>query len=106
MKINELLTKDKINVLRENLINHFNNILEKDVDVNDVKSEDYVSNNDLSLIKDVSLSSIMVMKKKGYTTRQILTTYQNEKKDPIEKLKNQLSGLSDDVLKSMGITRI
>lgn len=87
MKTSELLNKDDV---VNNIINTINELMDKDVD--------QLSNNDLSLLKNVSLSSISAMKKKHYTNEQILITTKNGPKNIETTIKSSLCNMSDDEL--------
>ena len=86
MKTSELLNKDDV---INNIINTIDELMDKDVD--------QLSNNDLALLKNVSLSSISAMKKKHYTNAQILTT-RNGARNLETIMKSALCNISDDEL--------
>ena len=95
MKTSELINKD--NVLND-IINTINELMDTEVD--------QLSNNDLALLKNVSLSSISAMKKKHYTNAQILTTTKGPK-DIKTIIKASLCNLSDAELEAaFGLVRV
>jgi hypothetical protein len=82
----------------ENHINTLNILFNKDFD--------RLSNNDMAFIKNVSLSSIMAMKKKHYTNDRIMTTFAHQPKDETTVIKSAIAGLTDDQLAELGLSRI
>lgn len=87
MKTCELINRDDV---VNNIITTIDTLMDIDVD--------QLSNNDLALLKNVSLSSISAMKKKHYTNEQILTTTKNSPKNIETTIKSSLSSMSDDEL--------
>lgn len=82
----------------ENHVNALNVLFDKDFD--------QLSNNEMAFVKNVSLSSIMSMKKKKYTNDQIMTTFAHQPKDKTTVIKSAIAGLSDEQLAELGLSRI
>ena len=96
MKTNELLN-------REDVINTIIATIDELMDA----EVDQLSNNDLALLKNVSLSSISAMKKKNYTNAEILTTTKNSNKSNTTTIKSAIASLTDDELfAQFGLRRV
>lgn len=89
--------KEQNNIV-ENHINTLKVLLDKDFD--------QLSNNEMAFVKNVSLSSIMSMKKKQYTNDQIMTTFAHQPKDKTVVIKSAIAELTDDQLAELGLSRI
>jgi hypothetical protein len=80
--------------------------------VNDKLSElldkdfDELSNNEMSWLKCVSLSSIMTMKKSGYTNDEIMTTFGVHGQTKEQQVKSRVRTMTDDELAALGLKRI
>lgn len=95
-KTNTIVNREEI---INSLIERVDNLLE--IDVNDL------SNNELAFIKNVSLSSIMSMKKKRYTNEQILTTNRNTSRNFETTVKSTIANMSDEELsEKYGLKRV
>ena len=95
MKTNELLNRDEV---VENIIATVDELMNVEVD--------NLSNNDLALLKNVSLSSISSMKKKHYTNEEILTTTKNSSKTNTTTIKSAIASFTDEeLLAQFGLRR-
>jgi hypothetical protein len=80
--------------------------------VNDKLSElldkdfDELSNNEMAWLKCVSLSSIMTMKKSGYTNDEIMTTFGVHGQTKEQQVKSRVRTMTDDELAALGLKRI
>lgn len=65
-----------------------------------------LSISEMAWLKCVAVSSIMAMKKKGYSNTYIMTTHQHEKQTPVQKASKVISTLTDEQLAELGLTRM
>jgi hypothetical protein len=70
------------------------------------KDFDELSNNEMAWLKCVSLSSIMTMKKSGYTNDEIMTTFGNHGQTKEQQVKSRVRTMTDDELAALGLKRI
>jgi hypothetical protein len=70
------------------------------------KDFDELSNNEMSWLKCVSLSSIMTMKKSGYTNDEIMTTFGVHGQTKEQQVKSRVRTMTDDELAALGLKRI
>lgn len=95
MKTNELLNRDEV---VNNIIATVDELMNVEVD--------NLSNNDLALLKNVSLSSISSMKKKHYTNEEILTITKNSSKTNTTTIKSAIASFTDEeLLAQFGLRR-
>lgn len=76
------------------------------VDVLTNKDFAELSNSEMAWLKGVAVSSIMAMKKKGYSNDQIMTTHQKEKQTDVQKVGKIVVNFTDEQLKELGLSRI
>ena len=92
-------TEEEKNVIREAHIAKLNAILDKDFDE--------LSNNELAFLKGVSLSSIMTMKRAGYSNDDIILHNQQNRTPATKKsVAKAMNAMSDDELLAMGFKRV
>ncbi|MBS7358965.1 MAG: hypothetical protein KIG84_10135 [Bacteroidales bacterium] len=91
-------TEEEINTVKEIFLNRIDELAAKDF------SE--LSNSEMSWLKGVAVSSIMTMKKKGYSNDRIMTTHQNEKQTPEQKFAKQAAAFTDEQLAALGLKRV
>jgi hypothetical protein len=65
-----------------------------------------LSNSQMAWLKGVAVSSIMAMKKKGYSNDQIMTTHQKEKQTDEQKFAKKAATFTDEQLAALGLKRI
>lgn len=70
------------------------------------KDFDELSNNEMAWLKCVSLSSIMTMKKSGYTNDEIMTTFGAHGQTKEQQVKSRVRTMTDDELAALGLKRI
>lgn len=70
------------------------------------KDFDELSNNEMAWLKCVSLSSIMTMKKSGYSNDEIMTTFGNHGQTKEQQVKSRVRTMTDDELAALGLKRI
>ena len=70
------------------------------------KDFDELSNNEMAWLKTVSLSSIMTMKKSGYTNDEIMTTFGAHGQTKEQQVKSRVRTMTDDELAALGLKRI
>ena len=70
------------------------------------KDFDELSNNEMAWLKTVSLSSIMTMKKSGYTNNEIMTTFGNSGRTKEQQFKSSVRTMTDEDLAAYGLKRI
>lgn len=70
------------------------------------KDFDELSNNEMAWLKTVSLSSIMTMKKSGYTNDEIMTTFGVHGQTKEQQVKSRVRTMTDDELAALGLKRI
>lgn len=70
------------------------------------KDFDELSNNEMAWLKCVSLSSIMTMKKSGYTNDEIMTTFGNHGQTKEQQVKSRVRTMTDEELAALGLKRI
>jgi hypothetical protein len=70
------------------------------------KDFDKLSNNEMAWLKCVSLSSIMTMKKSGYTNEEIMTTFGNHGQTKEQQVKSRVRTMTDEELAALGLKRI
>ena len=92
-------TEDEKNIIRNLHIARLNIILNKDFQE--------LSNNELAFLKCVSLSSIMTMKRAGYSNDDIILHNQQNKASATKKnVAKAMNAMTDDELLAMGFKRI
>lgn len=92
-------TEIEKNNIREAHIAKLNAILEKDFDE--------LSNNELAFLKGVSLSSIMTMKRAGYSNEEIVLHNQQNKTPATKKtVAKAMNAMTDDELLALGFKRV
>jgi methyltransferase-like protein len=91
-------TTEEINAIKENFLTRIDELTTKEF------SE--LSNSEMSWLKGVAVSSIMTMKKKGYSNDQIMTTHQREKQTDVQKVGKVIVNFTDEQLKELGLSRI
>lgn len=77
--------------------------------LNSIMNKDFsdLSNNELAFLKAVSLSSIMTMKKAGYSNDEImLHDQQNKAKTTVKTAVKYINGLTDEQLEALGFKRL
>lgn len=70
------------------------------------KDFDELSNNEMAWLKCVSLSSIMTMKKSGYTNDEIMTTFGTHGQTKEQQVKSRVRTMTDEELAALGLKRI
>lgn len=70
------------------------------------KDFDELSNNEMAWLKCVSLSSIMTMKKSGYTNEEIMTTFGAHGQTKEQQVKSRVRTMTDEELAVLGLKRI
>lgn len=70
------------------------------------KDFDELSNNEMAWLKCVSLSSIMTMKKSGYSNDDIMTTFGVHGQTKEQQVKSRVRTMTDDELAALGLKRI
>lgn len=70
------------------------------------KDFDELSNNEMAWLKTVSLSSIMTMKKSGYSNDEIMTTFGVHGQTKEQQVKSRVRTMTDDELAALGLKRI
>lgn len=70
------------------------------------KDFDELSNNEMAWLKCVSLSSIMTMKKSGYTNDEIMTTFGVHGQTKEQQVKSRVRTMTDEELAALGLKRI
>lgn len=70
------------------------------------KDFDELSNNEMAWLKCVSLSSIMTMKKSGYTNDEIMTTFGVHGQTKEQQVKSRVRTMTDEELAVLGLKRI
>ena len=70
------------------------------------KGFDELSNNEMAWLKCVSLSSVMNMKKSGYSNDEIMTTFGNHGQTKEQQVKSRVRTMTDDELAALGLKRI
>ena len=70
------------------------------------KDFDELSNNEMAWLKCVSLSSIMTMKKSGYTNDEIMTTFGNHGQTKEQQVKSRVRTMTNEELAAIGLKRI
>ena len=70
------------------------------------KNFDELSNNEMAWLKCVSLSSIMTMKKSGYSNEEIMTTFGAHGQTKEQQVKSRVRTMTDDELAALGLKRI
>lgn len=92
-------TEEEKNIIREAHIAKLNAILDKDFDE--------LSNNELAFLKCVSLSSIMTMKRAGYSNDDIILHNQQNKTPATKKtVAKAMNAMTDDELLALGFKRV
>lgn len=92
-------TENEKNIIREAHIAKLNVILNKDFDE--------LSNNELAFLKCVSLSSIMTMKRAGYSNDDIVLHNQQNKTPATKKtVAKAMNAMTDDELLALGFKRV
>jgi hypothetical protein len=91
-------TFDEINTIKENFLTRIDELTAKEFSK--------LSNSEMSWLKGVAVSSIMTMKKKGYSNDQIMTTHQREKQTDVQKVGKVIVNFTDEQLKELGLSRI
>lgn len=91
-------TEKEIKTIKENFLTRIDELTTKEF------SE--LSNSEMSWLKGVAVSSIMTMKKKGYSNDQIMTTHQREKQTDVQKVGNIIVNFTDEQLAVLGLSRI
>lgn len=70
------------------------------------KDFDELSNNEMAWLKCVSLSSIMTMKKSGYSNDDIMTTFGAHGQTKEQQVKSRVRTMTDEELAVLGLKRI
>lgn len=70
------------------------------------KDFDELSNNEMAWLKCVSLSSIMTMKKSGYSNDEIMTTFGAHGQTKEQQVKSRVRTMTDEELAVLGLKRI
>ena len=91
-------TTEEINTIKENFLTRIDELTAKEF------SE--LSNSEMSWLKGVAVSSIMTMKKKGYSNDQIMTTHQREKQTEEQKFAKKAATFTDEQLAALGLKRV
>ena len=65
-----------------------------------------LSNNEMAWLKCVSLSSVMTMKKSGYSNDEIMMTFGNHGQTKEQQVKSRIRTMTDDDLAALGLKRI
>lgn len=90
---------EQIDMLRTKIDNKFRELV---ID----KHFDELSNNEMAWLKCVSLSSIMTMKKSGYTNDEIMTTFGAHGQTKEQQVKSRVRTMTDEELAVLGLKRI
>lgn len=91
-------TSKQIATIKETFLNKVDELTARDFET--------LSNSEMAWLKCVAVTSIMAMKKKGYSNDQIMTTHQKEKQTDVQKASKVLLNLTEDQLKELGLSRI
>lgn len=91
-------TYTEIKTIKENFLTRIDELTAKEF------SE--LSNNEMSWLKGVAVSSIMTMKKKGYSNDKIMTTRQREKQTDVQKIGKVIANFTDEQLAALGLSKI
>jgi hypothetical protein len=91
-------TNEQIDTLRTKIDTKFRELIDKHFDE--------LSNNEMAWLKCVSLSSIMTMKKSGYTNDEIMTTFGVHGQTKEQQVKSRVRTMTDDELAALGLKRI
>ena len=92
-------TEEEKELIRQKHLEKLNAIMDKDFEV--------LSNNELAFLKAVSLSSIMTMKKAGYSNDEImLHDQQNKAKATKTTIMKHMNAMSDEELEALGFKRL
>lgn len=91
-------TNEQIDMLRTKIDNKFRELTDKHFDE--------LSNNEMAWLKCVSLSSIMTMKKSGYSNDEIMTTFGNHGQTKEQQVKSRVRTMTDEELAALGLKRI
>lgn len=89
---------EQIDMLRTKIDNKFRELTNKHFDE--------LSNNEMAWLKTVSLSSVMTMKKSGYTNDEIMTTFGVHGQTKEQQVKSRVRTMTDDELAALGLKRI
>lgn len=92
-------TEEEKDLIRQKHLEKLNAIMDKDFE--------NLSNNELAFLKAVSLSSIMTMKKAGYSNNEImLHDQQHKSKTTVKTAVKYINGLTDEQLEALGFKRL
>lgn len=92
-------TEEEKELIRQKHLEKLNAIMDKDFEV--------LSNNELAFLKAVSLSSIMTMKKAGYSNDEImLHDQQNKSKTTVKTAVKYINSLTAEQLEALGFKRL
>jgi hypothetical protein len=91
-------TNEQIDTLRTKIDTKFRELTNKHFD--------QLSNNEMAWLKCVSLSSIMTMKKSGYSNDEIMTTFGSHGQTKEQQVKSRVRTMTDDELAALGLKRI
>lgn len=89
---------EQIKTITDKVNAKLNELLDKDFDE--------LSNNEMAWLKCVSLSSIMTMKKSGYSNDEIMTTFGNHGQTKEQQVKSRVRTMTDEELAALGLKRI
>lgn len=89
---------EQLSTIKNKILDKFDELSNKDFD--------HLSNNEMAWLKCVSLSSIMTMKKSGYTNDEIMTTFGNHGQTKEQQVKSRVRTMSDKELAALGLKRI
>lgn len=91
-------TNEQLSTIKNKILDKFDELSNKDFE--------NLSNNEMAWLKCVSLSSIMTMKKSGYSNDEIMTTFGNHGQTKEQQVKSRVRTMTDDELAALGLKRI